>query len=473
MLLELIYNTRMAPKILLQKYSGFTLVEILISLTIAALLLSWIAGFLISWLEATRKSEKQLSVGSDWQRQNEIIKQLQISGLIDSQSSGSWILLFSDEKNYLFRESTWTGYCSDSRPLNFLEITEILKNGEYETKEIPPYKIDPSGFSVLSGSTQIFGTSIQWGKISENQPLYTELWGASSLSISGEYLAISDPNNHRVFVLNRNNSWTFQTIDTLIFWLEYPISTEFTASWLEILGNRKGVFLEDIPSGTFNGTIKPKSTNKSGSPWIVTNIKTTFSGSNILNPGSFAVAPLCSYSCSDFTGSLDSPSGDSFSFTFTGIAPLTINDGESIWLDISGLSLSYTSGSWREYYGEVSLSNSGNSPLSTETFYYSTLWDGNIFSLNWNRISQVASGANLRKAGPSVWDGYLSWSLDMNLVQKIGNTDTLEFPIENLRLQETSDWKGYLLKYFKYEQYNCKDGSGLKKEYSHYFKKVN
>jgi hypothetical protein len=63
-----------------------------------------------------------------------------------------------------------------------------------------------------------------------NEPLYSELGGASSLSHSGNILIITDSINNRLIIQNTQNMNDFEVVDTLDFGIEHPIFAGFTGS---------------------------------------------------------------------------------------------------------------------------------------------------------------------------------------------------------------------------------------------------
>ena len=456
--------------------SWFTLIELLISLTIGALLLGGISSFLTSWIETTRKTSQRIQPDEKQRYLDQALKEIQFTGItwIQPFASGTGYMIFSHDKNYILKETTGTWLCKDERVLPIIEFSEFIKNSGHENTTASGwvYSIASNGLTILSWSTVIFWSGIQWGKITSWWPLFSELWWASALTHTGNTLIVSDPNNHRLISINTNNPNSFSAIDTLDYGIEYPLSASFTASWwLEIAWTKTAILLEDFPNWTFTGGITVQIRNTSWSDKTITEIQTTLSGTSITDIGtvnSIKYSPSATDLITDPTDTYSLIWTDTASYVFTWASTIAFDNWETIAIEYDWIDLNYSTGSWKEYYGEIRVLN-WTTIEERSAFHYSTVWDGNVLSASGNTFKKTTTGINLRKAS---WVWYLSWALSETEVKIIWETRKTVTPTRIQGITPTDDWKWYILSLQKYPYYDCTISDNIYKLENFYIKKT-
>ncbi len=186
---------------------GFTLIEILVAVTLSSFVLIGLVSFIGSGLDTVQKTEQGLRNILQGTEIDEILVSLQNDrsksvgvGLLPAFYSTGFIFeTSSSSKKYVFvGVRSATGICASSpdTPYDVLQIAVSDRSRTPVEISTGPYRLDPVSGKIWSGATHIIGRGYPGSRIGD--PLTTELESPSSLAIIGSHLYIADPGNSRI-----------------------------------------------------------------------------------------------------------------------------------------------------------------------------------------------------------------------------------------------------------------------------------
>ncbi|EKD30137.1 MAG: hypothetical protein ACD_78C00145G0004, partial [uncultured bacterium (gcode 4)] len=279
------------------KKGWFTLIELLIGITLSAILMTSIIVFVSSSLGSNMATKKTLEEGnkneSFEQKLTEVFGNITGSGIYATESSfggeyltGAFLATLWPNLPITFLGlRTLTGYC-DSYSGTASETGAVMKLAIRQftvptIQNTTNYTLSFTGNAVFSGTTRIIGT-LYPGNIITHSGIDTELSSPSALISSGNHLYIADTMNNRVLSYDITSGGIAVLLGAENG-IRKPTSLYFSGNTLLIAssGNGKIYSLQD---GNWDGWTF-KNTFKVAKNFSADNLRFTFSGiSNITSP---------------------------------------------------------------------------------------------------------------------------------------------------------------------------------------------
>lgn len=439
---------------------GFSLVEILIALTLFGFLVSGMITFVTGGLEVTQKTGKRLT---EQQNGNPLEKRLQFAlanpvTRIDTgtATSATGVILDIDGRSVFIGAQSMTGMCATNPTQEFLLVHEADGQSTGEIRSAGAFSIASDGLSIYSGTTRIIGSGVRGGNASTD-PLQTELGGASSLAFSGTTLAIADPHNEQVLLWD-TASGSLSTVTTRSSGIVGPTSLRFTNSGL-LIGSGNGLYVMADGNGDGSELFPVPVSGPRSSLTTIASVQVT------LDEATALTGPVAAESISiekDVSGVWQPlyESGDSvalsangFAYTFTGSAR-AIGAGEPIRIGVRDIApLPTTSG---QYTANVELFDGIGTPLWSTRIPYFILGDGNLGTLGSNSITRLANDTYVRAVTDATTYQQGNLSID-DYLQVTGNQNSSILPIRNFNILETADH--IILSYEAYSEYDCREAN--------------
>lgn len=233
---------------------GFTLVELLIAVSISAIVMTSITIFVSSIIRNNAKNEKIINnEAKNITFENKLLSLLDNSNLKLIYSGSSfgwnyftWYFLSWENPNYpltFIWIKSFTGYCDsytwtsdDPWIVNKL----IIKNIAYPTKLTDsPYELKIKENKIYNGLIQIIWTWLTWNNLDSNIPLNTELYNPQWIYKNWSYLFIVDTGNDRVLIYDivTNKIYQFLWIEN---WIKKPTSIYINWNTIDIASSWNG-----------------------------------------------------------------------------------------------------------------------------------------------------------------------------------------------------------------------------------------
>lgn len=451
----------------LRAKNAFTLIELLIAISISAILMTGIIVFVSSSLTPTIKTQKTLEEGN----KNNTFESSFRSAFANINGSGVYATGSSFSDGYLtgiflatrgenlpvtfVGFKTQTGYCdafsgteSETGTVMKLAVRQFIL--PVEQNNAPGYTVSASGNAVFSGTTatgvMIIGMGHPGNILDTTSGILTELNRPSALVSSGGYLYVADTMNDRVLAYNTSNGTITQILDR-IDGISRPTSLYFSGSILLVAstGNGKIFSLQD---GEWDGFTF----------FTAFRVAKNFSADSLVF--TFSGIPL-----------VTSPTVRG-SFTFSGII--------SAWSDIvnTGSTLQYVFSGWSipsfstlTTYG-IQINNiapapstAGNYPVRidfksgatlnySDTFRYFTKGDWLLATPTGNILRTFSGGFTYPNTitGPTTWSGTIDWQ------NVLGQNPPGSEVLSNLPIKSfdySISGKILTIKYIEYTFYDC------------------
>lgn len=445
---------------------AFTLIELLIGVTLSAILMTGIVVFVGSSLGSNMAIKKVLEEGNknrDFeQRFTEVLGNITGSGLYTTGAtfSGGYLTgvflatLWPNLPITFLGLQTQTGYCdsysgtaSETGTIMKLVVRQLTVPIAQNTAN--GYTLSYTGNTIFSWTTstgtRIIGTGYPGNILDTTSGALTELSSPSALISSGNHLYIADTMNDRVL----SYDITFGRISKLLGpenGIQRPTSLYFSGSTLLIAssGNGKIYSLQDGDSDGSNFS----STFQIAKNFSADNFRFTFSGITSIT------APT---------------SSGSFIFSGFNKNSADITSAGSEFLTYSGSLQSFSTGStYNITIGDISgtLTNTGNNIVRvdflsggdiqySDVFHYYSKWDGSLESSTGN-ILKVVSWSIIYPHNiigpPTAWSGTIDWSTVLGQ-NPLGSEIFSSFPVEDLTFQKSG--KVLTIRYHEYIDYDC------------------
>ncbi|PJC56623.1 hypothetical protein CO024_02100, partial [Candidatus Gracilibacteria bacterium CG_4_9_14_0_2_um_filter_38_7] len=256
--------------------SGFTLIEVLLAITLSAILMTGIVIFVSSSLGSNMATKKILEDGN----KNEKFEQYLTQTLGNITGSGFYATgsIFGDYLTGIFLSTgspnlpitflglkTETGYC-DSYEGTADATGTILKLAirqfavPTEQSNVPGYTLSSTGNSISFGTNRIIGTGYPGNSLDTTSGALTELSSPSAIILSGSNLYVADTMNDRVLSYNTSLGTIIELLGRADG-IRKPTSLYFSGNTLLIAssGNGKIYSLQDGDLGngsTFSSTFQ-------------------------------------------------------------------------------------------------------------------------------------------------------------------------------------------------------------------------
>lgn len=457
-----------------------TIIELIIAVTISAMLMSSITLFIWSSMNINTKNEKILS-SMNWNipfdsKLSETIKNIRNEWLLMSWSSfgnySSWIFLKTDSPNFpitfiWIESSTW--YCdsfwqsaSATWNVDFLTIKEIISPENHLTTT--NYKIDSKKNSIYTSTWMlIIWNWYEWNVFDNTNWLLTQLSSPSAISESALNLFIADTWNDRILAYDKSNSqlsllwdsknWFNKPSDIYYSWWELYITNAWNWkimkisdkfwSWSSLDVNLK--FTKDI---TFNRIDFKFS-------WF-----TNLSWASLISDYTFSWITKWA---SDY---ITSNNTDTLQYNFSW-STHSWHPWNEYNIEVFNL-LNYPSAEWW-YLVNIKFYNSWNMVFE-DNFPYYVKSDWNLFTTDWNIIETIDTWGM-----PNTIDSSLNWNDSITdwawlLSSKLSKTTISKIPLANIEYDYT--WDILTIKYLYYKYYDCLKWNHILKEkiYKKYLK---
>ncbi len=457
-----------------KKINGFTLIELIIAVTISTILMLSIVVFVSNWIYTIKKNDKILSEDlKNIEFEEEFLKTISnINWIYFSWASfwdyETWIFLKTSSLNLpitFIWIKTFTGFC-DNFWEDIINATWTVKKLIIKEFVLPEFKEKSSNLNwisytlshtwhiIYSWSEVIIWNWIAGFNLNEQKPKNTQLNYASSIIGSGTFLYIADTLNDRILYYNINNN----TIKELLWkkeWINKPTSLYF--SWSDLLiansWNWKILNYKDWEWDWSKLNVKFQVFKE----FTATGISFTFSWiSNITSPNLI------------------------WNFTFSWITWTWADDYISNWSSlIYNFSWwSNTFKTWQLY--EIQIDWIGPVPINTWSYYvkldfltwsvlytdyfpYFTIWDWNLVTNTWNFLKTLSWWFNYIYS--INWPNSFSWEIiDWNfaLNNSIWREFISNFPIKDFNYNYLDNVLTLKFNYFKY--YDCVSEKHIIKE---------
>ncbi len=449
---------------------GFTLIEILIAVTISTLLMVSVMVFIWSSLKSNTKSQKilvSLNSNSDFEQ-----KLLDMVNTI----SWSWVMmswsLFSNYGNSIFLSTsnpwspiafiwikTSTGYCdaywtsaTQTWTVQKLILKELLPANSHQTSWW--YSIDWGNSSVIQGWIRVIWTWNAWDSITQNTPLATELSSPNAIFYSSWFLYIADSGNNRILAYDT----LLKKIDVVADstnGIYSPTDIYLTGSKLYVANSWKWniITLKDGSAASGNN---PVFNFKLTRNLNVDGIQIEFDWiSNVISPINASDFSF-SWITSNLWDSVLTWTTLTYSFTWW----RNLNKNVSYWIGINNLGTLPTL-NWN-YSARMDFMFSWSSIYSEYLPYYS-IWDSSIYHSTWNTLEVLTGWLNYPNniTWPLSWDDNIT---DWNSMLSSGNSRDTEskLPISGLDYS-VNNWI-LTIKYTYYKHYDCLNWNHILKE---------
>ncbi len=445
----------------INKIAGFTLVELLLAVTLSGILMTGIVIFVSSSLGSNMTAKNTVERGN----KNEDFEQSFTRTISNIMGSGVYATGASFGGDYLtgiFLKTggsslpitflglrTQTGYC-DSYSGMGSETGTIMRLSvrQFTVPKLTnstTYTISSSGNSVYSGATRIIGTSYPGNTLTASG-IDTELSSPSALALSGTHLYVADTMNDRVLSYDITSGGIVKILGPENG-IRKPTSLYFSGDTLLIAssGNGKIFSLED---GDGNGSVFSHKF-KVAKDFSGDTIEFAFSGiSSITSPiaaWSFSLTGVIQDPSNDLvitgatltytlTGGIQSFStGTTYEFTVKNIAPVPTDPGNHT------VTINFLSGTTNLEY--------------SDTFHYFNKWDG--LETNTGNVLTTLSGGLVYPhniTGANTWSGSIDWNgvLSNN---PPGEETLSSLPIKDLNFAITGNV--LTIQYYQYTTYDC------------------
>jgi prepilin-type N-terminal cleavage/methylation domain-containing protein len=434
-----------------KKSPGFTLVELLIAVTISAFLFVGILVFVSSSMRQSITQEKILkNLTQKWDFSDSLYETLGKSKKIvwsGSIGNGSGILLRTNDSKSIFTllsSESFTGLCdSFSGTANAsgtgmrLSIKKFIPASTHTTWW--PYTLSQSGNMIYSGGVWVIGTGHPGDTLTFSWET-TELRYPSALVWSGNILYIADTLNNRILGYNT----TMKQISQILGNKDgISLPTDLSLSWNTLLiANAGGWNILSYQDWSENPT-QFSSDFKVSKAFHFTSIWFDADTGAILG----GATGTGNYSFSGMTKTIDdSVNSNPLIYTFSWGQDLSANTLYKISVDsITGAPISLGSHSIRiTFY-------SGATMIYQDSLPWYTLGDGDILTSTGNVLSILDEGLTFpNNLQASSWSGSLDYA---TLINSPLQTITSRLPIENF-----SFWiKNNILtiQWDEYDYYDC------------------
>ncbi|MDD2745563.1 MAG: prepilin-type N-terminal cleavage/methylation domain-containing protein [Candidatus Gracilibacteria bacterium] len=452
---------------------GFSLIEVLVALTLFGLLISGIITFVTAGIDVTQKTETKLVTHKNENAQTRRISSVsvfpveRIDGGASTTVTTSGAILQTDGDTLFIGTESMSGVCTNTPNQQYLVTYHAIGLSKDENKTVGNYQIANDGLSILSGATRIIGSGVRGGTI--GQPLETEFGGMSSISGTGTILAMADSNNEQILFWNTTTK-NLAAITTRATGIQHPMSVRFLNDSL-LIGGRNGLF--QMRDSTKNGsTIEKNATDGPAVPLLSLGrlVITLDGGTTPTNPtgtGDITLEQWQSGSWQSLTDPNDTLaiSGTSYIYTFSGS---TRNMNASNPIRMYMTNIAPTPSTTGQYSANLEFYNTSSVLLWSKRIPYFTRGDGDIQSLAGNTIELLSSAPHVRnitnetlfESGAVTIDNYLS---------NVGEKTISVLPIRDFRIQETSN--AVIINYEAYTDYDCRTGVQKSKQKTLLFRK--
>jgi prepilin-type N-terminal cleavage/methylation domain-containing protein len=396
---------------------GFTLVEVLIAVSLTALLFTGIITIVGSAIQTGESARKTLSALPEEAKLYEILSRLTArpAERVDSISplSSSTGGIWNQDNEYIsVGTAARTGYCANdpTRMLDFLQVRLSPYPVSSESRSFGVYSLSDDGTRVYSGSVAILGTGIPGKSLSS--PLLSE-FESNSLVGTGSILIFSDPRSDRIIFYTTSDG-SISSWDLGKYGILGGSSLSLSGNRLMIGAANGGFSIEpSTPANSVAENFKGPTTALPG----IAGYRIQFDGVTALtSPSTPAGSVLsCSSSCLTLNSTEDTIalSGSGFTYSFTGSAQ---NIPADATLEINIASVTPLPTAPGKYIAEFSLIDSGGLALWSTLIPFREVGDGSLWTLADNSITRTSENKWVRSTGGS----YLSGSLDYTLQSSTG-----------------------------------------------------
>ncbi|MDD2891410.1 MAG: prepilin-type N-terminal cleavage/methylation domain-containing protein [Candidatus Gracilibacteria bacterium] len=442
------------------KQKGFTLIEILLAITLSSILMTGIVVFVSSSLGSNITTKRILEDGN----KNEKIEQhlMQTLGNVSTlyvtgASFGEYLtgtFLGTKSSNLpitFLGLRTETGYCDSysgtaDAPETVLKLAIRQFAVPTEQNNVPGYTLSSTGNSISFGTNRIIGTGYPGNDLDTNSGALTELSSPSALISSGNHLYIADTMNDRVLSYDITSGSIMKLLGPENG-IRKPTSLYFSGNILLIAssGNGKIFSLQDGDTGngsTFSGAFQVANNFQAD------NIRFTFSGI------SFVTQPTTTgdFILDGVTQKLDDvvTPGTNLQYTLSG-GVQNFSAGTLYKFRVSNISTPPTTPG--NYTVQIDFL-SGNTLQYFDTFHYFTKGDGSLES-NTGNIIKIISGGHIYPhniTGANNWDSTIDWNTVLGQ-NPPGNEVFSSLPIQDFSSHVIG--KILTLRYHQYIKYDC------------------
>lgn len=443
----------------IKNQSAFTLIELLIGVTISAILMTGIIVFVWSSLGSSMTIRNTLEESGKNelfdQRLTQTVGNVTGSGVY-ATGSNFWggyltgIFLRTDGSNLpitFLGLTTETGYC-DSLSGTATATGTVLKLAlrQFVLPSLgnsPPYTLSATGNMVYSGSDIIIGNISPWDELTSSG-IDTELWSPSALARSWNHLYVADTMNDRILSYDIANGSITQILGRENGIMK-PTSLYFSGSSLLVASSGNGrIFMLSDGEGngsTFSGTFrvaKAFSANiiRFTFPDIPTIMAPTGHGSFHLSSFWSPSDTVSTWSTLTYVFSGSTPSfvtGTDYTFVIDSISPVPTN----FWNHI--VTIDFLSGSTLR---------------SSDTFAYFTKGDGSLETNTGNSL-RTLSGFFVYPhhiTSAEAWSGTIDWGMILGQNPPWEEIHSY-LPVQDLNFEVNG--KVLTVKYREYMKYDC------------------
>lgn len=444
------------------KVKWFTLIELLIAVTISALIMTSVLMFTWDMIRSSLKSEKILK-----NQNNNVVFEDKISEILNNISSGSiiaswssfgnyetWIILYNKwTKNPLiyFWTRTFTWYCdsvwqgaSATWTIRKLIIKELIPQNTHKSTISWDYYIDSNKNSIYyTWWIIIIGNEVAWDTLWAYWT-WTQLSNPGALFETATYLYIADSGNNRILSYNKTSK-SINIVATYNDWINNPTDIYYE-NWELYIAN------------TWNGNILRIKDSYSDWTKLIAKFKQTQVSPFDKMVFKFDWLPIVTWPNS------------TWDFTFVwGI--------NKYWWDtiLTWSTLSYVF-SWSNSLAagtyEIDINNispqpvlNGNYGVNINIYSWATLvkninslyfikWDSTVATRAWNMIEILTWWLTFPNNITWIW----SWDNNITSWSWIINNNWLDeyisdFPVENFSYR--LNWNLLNIKYNYYKNYDC------------------
>jgi prepilin-type N-terminal cleavage/methylation domain-containing protein len=211
---------------MIKKINGFTLIELMLAVTISTMLMISIIVFVSNWINIIKKNDKILSEDlKNIDFEENFLKTISNTNEIYFSWTSFW-----DYKTWIFLKTsspnlpitfiwikTFTGFCDRfwEETINATWTVQKLVIKEFILPEINQdsitlnwisYKLSHTWNIIYSWSEIIIWNWITWNNLNELNPINTQLNYASSITWNVNFLYIADTLNDRILYYNTTNN---------------------------------------------------------------------------------------------------------------------------------------------------------------------------------------------------------------------------------------------------------------------------
>lgn len=436
---------------------GFTLIEILIAITISAFLMTGVLVFVTNSIERGFSNKKMVESQGDMMNFNahlsDVLGTVASSGLLATVGTvgnnyGSGMFLKMDHGSdaiAFIGLKTATGYCdalsSTTDDPGIVQKLAIRTFSTQKLQNVPPYTINLPENAIYSGSVRIIGTGYPGNTLST--PLTSELSSPSALALLWSSLYIADTGNDRILRYDTVANTLVPFLDRS-FGINKPTSLAFSGNTLLIADAGNGTIHAYKDGGTTDGTIF-STTFSVPKNITIDSLRFNITGANMgsISTGSIAFSNLNKSAGDNWTNA-----GGSGVYTFSLPQPLTT--GSSYMVTINNLTPLASTGTTAATIDFLS----GGSVLWSDSFRYFTRWDGDLNTPIGNTFSTIANNLLYPNTitGPNTWSGTIDW-LHIFDDPTVGQEILSPLPVSNLQLSQNGNI--LTLQYEQYDNYDC------------------